>query len=259
MTLSSFWGPLYSGTSYNVYDRVSDYRVPTERARNWLQNDYVKFIRWAEWKVAEYERGGYQHGIVAFITDNSYLRAPLFRGMRKHLLDHFSYVYILNLHGNTRFGETRPAGVAVDQNVFDIQQGVAIALLVKLPDHAEPGKVFVADLWGDRASKYAYLTTHDLGSTDWQQLNPEEPSYFFVERDVTALASVYGEWPAITTIFPLYSQAIVTARDHFVYAPDAETVTTHLPRQTHTPSGIPTPCEGARLLTTAESSRAVPS
>ncbi len=77
--------PPYRGSSSNEYGRVDDYRCRGERARNWLQNDYVKFIRWAEWKISETEPGSYHHGIIGYITANLYLRAPLFRCMRRHL------------------------------------------------------------------------------------------------------------------------------------------------------------------------------
>jgi len=93
---------------------IEDYRVLGERNPKWLQNDYVKFIRWAEWKIAEAEQAGYQHGIVAFITDHSYLNNISFGGMRKHLLDRFNRIYVLNLHGNSRMREVPPPGVEGD-------------------------------------------------------------------------------------------------------------------------------------------------
>ena len=86
----------------------------------WLHDDYVKFIRWAEWRVSQ---TGY--GVVAFITNNGYLDNPTFKGMRKHLRESFDDLYLLNLHGSTKKKETTPDGSA-DVNVFDIQQGVAL-------------------------------------------------------------------------------------------------------------------------------------
>ena len=95
----------------------------------WLQDDYVKFIRWAQWRI---EKTG--SGILAFITNHSYLDNPTFRGMRRALMNTFTDIYVLDLHGNAKKREVAPDG-GKDENVFDIQQGVAIGIFVK-----EPGK-----------------------------------------------------------------------------------------------------------------------
>lgn len=103
-----------------------------EKNPKWLQNDYVKFIRFAQWRI---ERSG--QGIVAFITDNSYLDNPTFRGMRRSLMKTFDDIYILDLHGNSNKKERSPDG-SEDKNVFDIKQGVAVCLMVKYPPEAAP-------------------------------------------------------------------------------------------------------------------------
>jgi predicted helicase len=91
----------------------------------WLSDDYVKFIRFAQWNI---EQAGY--GILAFITNHSYLDNPTFRGMRRSLLQSFDDLYILDLHGNSKKQEQAPSG-SKDENIFDIQQGVAISIFVK--------------------------------------------------------------------------------------------------------------------------------
>ncbi|MCY3832403.1 MAG: N-6 DNA methylase, partial [Chloroflexi bacterium] len=125
--------PPYSYDSQNkgkwISDLVRDYYFVDgeplgERNPRGLQDDYVKFIRFAQWRI---EQTG--EGVLAFITNNSYLDAPTFRGMRQHLLNCFDSIYVLNLHGSAKRktitdGET-------DANVFDIQQGVSIILLIK--------------------------------------------------------------------------------------------------------------------------------
>ncbi|MDP2896754.1 MAG: N-6 DNA methylase [bacterium] len=98
-----------------------------ERNPKWLQDDYVKFIRFGQWRI---ERTG--AGILAFITNHGYLDNPTFRGMRQQLMKTFDEIYVLDLHGNAKKKEVCPDG-SKDENVFDIQQGVAIALMVKLP------------------------------------------------------------------------------------------------------------------------------
>jgi len=96
-----------------------------ERNPKMLQDDYVKFLRFAQWKI---QTSGY--GIVGMITNHSYLDNPTFRGMRQSLMKTFDEIYILDLHGNSLKKETTPDGTK-DENVFDIRQGVAIALFVK--------------------------------------------------------------------------------------------------------------------------------
>lgn len=95
----------------------------------WLNNDYVKFIRWSQWRITENEHVPdiIPQGVVVLITDNSYLTSPTFRGMRRYLLTQFDRIHIVNLHGNIRTGG---AGVP-DENIFDIQQGVCIGIFIR--------------------------------------------------------------------------------------------------------------------------------
>jgi len=129
-----FGNPPYSVHSENkskfIEELMDDYKEDVRGERNIqpLSDDYIKFLRFAQWKI---ERTG--QGIVGMITNNSYLSGLIHRGMRKKLLETFDEIYILNLHGNARIGEQTPEG-GKDENVFDIQQGVGIALMVKLPE-----------------------------------------------------------------------------------------------------------------------------
>jgi type I restriction-modification system DNA methylase subunit len=123
--------PPYSVSSENksefIEKLMNDYKEDVRDERNIqpLSDDYIKFIRFAHWKI---DQGG--KGILGFITNNSYLSGVIHRGMRKKLLETFDEIYILNLHGSSRIGEKTPEG-GKDENVFDIQQGVAIALFLK--------------------------------------------------------------------------------------------------------------------------------
>ena len=96
-----------------------------ERNPKWLNDDYVKFLRFSQWRI---EQTGY--GILAFVTNHGYLDNPTFRGMRESLMNTFDKIYVMDLHGNTKKKERAPDGSA-DQNVFDIQQGVAVCIMVK--------------------------------------------------------------------------------------------------------------------------------
>lgn len=126
--------PPYSGHSSNIGQWITglidDYKKVDgqplgEKNPKWLQDDYVKFLRFAQWKIAQAGRG-----VVGMITNHSYLDNPTFRGMRQSLMETFDEIYVLDLHGNSLKKETCPDGSA-DQNVFDIRQGVAIAFFVK--------------------------------------------------------------------------------------------------------------------------------
>jgi hypothetical protein len=130
--------PPWSGHSENLHVQLNGMDVVEpfkwcdgERVdqTKWLNNDYVKFIRWSQWRLTESEHAeeANEDGVVVLITDNSYLLSPTFRGMRRHLLTQFDRIHIINLHGNIR---TRAAGVP-DQNIFDIQQGVCIGMFIR--------------------------------------------------------------------------------------------------------------------------------
>jgi predicted helicase len=122
--------PTFIGRLLQDYYEV-DGKPLGEKNPKWLQDDYVKFIRFGQWRI---DRTG--QGILGFITNHSYLDNPTFRGMRQSLMNTFDEIYILNLHGNVKKKEVAPDG-GKDENVFDIQQGVAICLMVKLPPEAK--------------------------------------------------------------------------------------------------------------------------
>ena len=208
--------PPYSGHSSNKGDwirgLIDDYKQVDgkpldEKNLKWLQDDYVKFLCFAQWKIEQAGRG-----VVAMITNHSYLDTPTFRGMRQSLMNTFDDIYILDLHGNSLKKETGPNG-SLDQNVFDIRQGVAIAFFVKRDSKKEcDARVHHAERYGTRESKYAYLDAYDLNSTDCQQINPASPFYLFTPRD-DALESNYRGFISIPKVFPVNSVGIVTARD----------------------------------------------
>jgi type I restriction-modification system DNA methylase subunit len=194
------------GTKDDGYYKV-DGKPLGEKNPKWLQDDYVKFIRYAQCKI---DKNG--EGIVGFITNHSYLDNPTFRGMRESLLQSFDRIYILNLHGNALKKEKCPDG-GKDENVFDIKQGVAIGLFIKNKKFGEK-KVYYADLWGLREDKYHWLDRHTINNVKWQEIKPISPYYFFVPKD-TALEEEYNKFWKVTEIFPVNSVGIVTARDHF--------------------------------------------
>ena len=216
--------PPYSGHSSNrgewIRGLIKDYKKVDgkplgEKNPKWLQDDYVKFLRFAQWKI---EQSGC--GVVGLITNHSYLDNPTFRGMRQSLMNTFDDIYIFDLHGNALKRETCPDGNP-DKNVFDIRQGVAIAFFVKRynpntdgQDEIDGRKAMVqhAECYGTRESKYALLNGHDLDSTQWNRLNPTSPFYLFVPRD-SVLEAGYRRYISVSETFPVSSVGIVTARD----------------------------------------------
>ena len=192
------------GSKDDSYYKV-DGRPLGEKNPKWLQDDYVKFLRFAQWKI---DRAG--RGVIGFITNHAYLDNPTFRGMRQSLMQSFERIYILNLHGNAKKKEKCPDG-SKDENVFDIQQGTAIILLVKNPEIKDK-KVKYFDLYGIRDNKYLWLDRNTIYSTEWQDLYPISPHYLFTPINLSLLEE-YDHYWQLTDIFPLNSVGIVTARD----------------------------------------------
>jgi len=216
--------PPYAGLSANMNDWIdqllknklpgkngaqSYYEIdgqPLGEKKVWLQDDYVKFIRFSQLRI---EQGG--HGILAFITNHSYLDNPTFRGMRQSLMQTFDEIYVLDLHGSTKKTMTCPDG-SPDKNVFDIQQGVSIGIFIKKKDNKAPAKIYHADLCGLRKAKYEWLVKNDIKTTDWTELAPNSPYYFFVKRDESKRKE-YEAGYKINDIMPESNVGIVTARD----------------------------------------------
>ncbi|MBE3141879.1 MAG: N-6 DNA methylase, partial [Thermoplasmata archaeon] len=210
--------PPYSANSVNAGEWISNLVRESyyprdeikEQNPKLLLDDYVKFIRFGQWRI---QKTG--HGILALITNHSYLDNPSFRNMRQSLRAEFNEIFVLDLHGNTLKKEKAPDG-GKDENVFDIQQGVAILLAVKHQTcEVSPSQVRHAHLWGLRDSKYATLHDSNLNDIEWTKLQPNAPFYLFIPQNID-LQSEYNKFLRITDIFPAFSTGIKTHRDHFV-------------------------------------------
>jgi len=205
--------PPYSVSSANkskfIEEEMKLYKEAVKDERNIqpLSDDYIKFIRFAHWKIEQVEEGA-----IGFITNNSYLSGIIHRGMREELMRTFNDIYILNLHGNARLGEKPPDG-GVDENVFDIMQGVAIAIFIK--SNSKKRKIYYQDLFGTRETKYKFLNKHDISNTRWQLVIPHSESFFFFPFD-DKLSASYQKFVGINDIFRYYSLGVTTARDEFV-------------------------------------------
>ncbi|MEK7397130.1 MAG: N-6 DNA methylase [Candidatus Poribacteria bacterium] len=207
--------PPYFGQSSNTGEWITKeikayYQVDghplNEKQSKWLRDDYVKFIRLAQWKI---DQAG--EGVLGFITNHSYLDNPTFRGMRQSLMNSFDEIYILDLHGSALKKEVCPDG-SKDENVFDIMQGVAISIFIKKKGEHGNCKIHYSELWGTRESKYGWLRGHDISTTDWQELSPKSEFYLFIPRDESFL-NVYEKNLKITDIFLTRNNGILTSRD----------------------------------------------
>jgi predicted helicase len=229
--------PPYSGESRNksawiaqlveAYKKEPEGGPLKERNSKWINDDYVKFIRFAHDRIS---RTG--HGVVAFITNHGWLDNPTFRGMRASLMRDFDDIYIVDLHGNSKKKENTPSALKAqgdDKNVFDIEQGVSMVFLLKTePEEAfslrvsEPtpsyglsprkARIHHHELWGGREWKYNWLQTHGFANTPWQKLKPATPLLLLIPRNED-LASEYAKHWKITDAMPVNSVGIVTARD----------------------------------------------
>jgi predicted helicase len=149
-------------------------------------------------------------GIVGVITNNSFIDNPTFRGMRQSLLASFDQIWILDLNGSTRRKGNVP-GEVTDENVFDIEQGVAVTLLVKRPG-SEKG-VWHADLWGKRLDKYKSLVSTQIETTSWMRSRPSSPFYFLNAKPYGDDEQTYKTFRSIREIMSISVTGIVTARD----------------------------------------------
>lgn len=210
--------PPYSGISSNngewISKLIEDYKyvdgVHFNERKHWLNDDYVKFLRYGQYFI---EKNG--SGVLAFINPHGFLDNPTFRGMRWHLLKTYDKIYTIDLHGNAKKKETAPDG-SPDVNVFDIQQGVSINIFIKTGKKKsnQLGKVFHFDLFGSREFKYDFLGEKSIKEIKFKELLPEKPFLLFVDRSNKGL-NEYDQAFKLPDLFNLNSVGMVSARDKF--------------------------------------------
>ncbi len=210
----------FIGKLLEDYKRV-DGQPLGEKNPKWLQDDYVKFIRFGQWRI---ERTG--EGVLAFITNHGFLDNPTFRGMRKSLLETFSEIHILDLHGNTNKSEVSPDG-SKDVNVFDIRTGVSISVLIKTDNSLQNAEVHHHEIWGSRETKYKWLNALHIATTPSKQIQPLSPHYLFIPQDASLLTE-YNAGQLITDIFLEYKSTVTTGRNSFSIAFDSDTLMTRI-------------------------------
>lgn len=216
--------PPYSVSSANNNDfakkLIEKYKTGlNERNIQPLSDDYIKFIALGQHYI---EKNG--NGILAYISNNSFLDGVIHRQMRKSLMETFDKIYVINLHGNTRLHETTQDGTK-DENVFDIMAGVSVNIFVKTSKSKKLANVFYRDLYGKRDIKYAFLNERNLQSSEFKLLNPIEPYYFFIEKNFEK-PNEYNSGFKVEELFNTNASGLVTQRDNLLIQFEKDTLET---------------------------------
>jgi len=184
-----------------ILNLLKDYKKGLNERKINLDDDFIKFVRLAHHFIEIS-----QLGIMGLITNNVFLDGLTHRKMREALLSLFTFVDILDLHGNVAAHESAVDGTK-DENVFDITQGVSISVMYTKPRMAPT--VNFHEIKGTRTLKYEYLMKKPISITS---LKPHSPHFFLVPKDL-ALGSEYMAYYPVTAIFNRRSYGIQTKRD----------------------------------------------
>lgn len=207
--------PPYSVSSSNkskwILDLIEEYKKDLNETNiQPLSDDYIKFIRFAEHFIEKNKTG-----IVAMITNNSFLDGIIHRQMRKHLLQTFDKIYILDLHGNSKKKETALDG-SKDENVFDIQQGVSISICIRKNNNkSNLGSVYHTSLLGLREEKFNSLTKNNFEKANWTKLDYSEPHYFFIPKNFNS-AHQYNSGISLKDLFSTFGSGIKFRKDNLL-------------------------------------------
>ncbi|WP_270986087.1 type ISP restriction/modification enzyme [Campylobacter upsaliensis] len=182
--------PPYNAKSKNkgkeILELLKIYKENLNETKINLDDDYIKFMRFAQWKLLEQGQKNIfeaNSGLMGFITNNSFLDGRTHRKMRESLYKSFDEIYILNLHGSDKDAKN-------DENVFDIKIGVCISLFIKYKNEPSKGAtIFYASTAQKgifkRAEKFALLddmAQRGLNAIKWEELSPNEPYFWFVPK-----------------------------------------------------------------------------
>lgn len=214
-----------------ILNLLKGYKKDLDETKINLDDDFIKFIRFAQWKL---EKTG--QGIFAMITSNTFIDGITHRQMRRSLLEGFDEIYIYNLHGSKRKTEVSPDG-STDENVFPIMTGVSINIFIKYPEKKNVTSVNYSDLWGSREYKFDTLLGQNFKETGWQAIDVEEFNKkfrqtiwginfgsdlnFFVQKEGEMMLE-YGNYWGVHEMFEEYGSGVKTERDDITIRFDKE-------------------------------------
>jgi predicted helicase len=205
--------PPYSISSSNkgdwIQNLVKKYKVGLgETNVNSLSDDYIKFLSFGEHTISLS-----CVGVAGMITNNSYLDGITHRQMRQSLMSTYQKIFILDLHGSSKIIE-KFSGEGKDKNVFDIQQGVSISLFISQTNKTD-SKVLHFDCYGERLSKYQFLSCQEVCSIKWEKLEPFSPNNFFLPMDLSFVSEYEKGWP-VNEIFRVFKSGIKFRKDNLL-------------------------------------------
>jgi predicted helicase len=223
---------------YDVIDKrvaATYVKDSTATLRMQLYDAYVKFFRWAT------DRLGNRDGIVCYVTNNSFVDQIAFDGMRKHLLEDFTRVYHLDLHGNVR---QNPKLSGTTHNVFGIQVGVGITVAIRSSKHTERELFYrrVPEFW-TKKEKLAFLDENverdgkknSLNTIEWKPIVPSETYNWLQLKNADEFQNhiTLGSKETkakrgshVEAVFRTYSRGISTNADDYVYDFSTEVLAT---------------------------------
>lgn len=193
----------------NLLKNYKEGLTVTEKQK--LNDDYIKFLRFAHWKMEKTKQG-----IIGVIVNNSFIDGLSHREMRNQLIKTFDEIYIFDLHGNMNNGEKCPDG-SQDFNIFNIKDvGVCIALFVKTGIKNNKNKgVYFQEIFGKQNYKKEYLidksVNTDRENKKWKKLEDDEKWYWFTE--VKSNEKYMNDFKGLNEIFEVFGSGIETKRD----------------------------------------------
>lgn len=210
--------PPYSVSSSNkgdwIQNLIKEYKKDLNERKINLDDDYIKFLRFSEHFIEKNKTG-----IVAMITNNSFIDGITHRQMRKHLLETFDDIYILDLHGNSKKKEKASDG-SNDENVFNIMQGVSINIFVKKEGKKKGlANVCHTELYGKREDKFDLLDKSSVEKVEWKKVDYSEPNYFFIPKNNFS-ESAYIKGFKIDDLMIEYNSGIQSKRDKICFTFD---------------------------------------
>lgn len=191
-----------------IENLLKDYKENLNEKKINLYDDYIKFIRFAHWKMENAEKG-----IIGIIVNNSFISGVTHREMRRKLMQTFDEIYILDLHGNVNKGERCPDG-SMDFNIFNIKEvGVCIALFVKtgLKNNKNKG-IYFNEVFGTQDYKKNYLIDKSITDEKWVELEDDKKWHWFTK--VKSNEKYLNEFTGLHEIFNLFGSGCKTERDY---------------------------------------------